>query len=150
MDAPPLPVRRRRFPPTFWVMVAFLVPALVLRVLTVTGSIRCLGPIEVALLCFPYALLLVLGWLLRNTRAAAMVVAAGAVAIAAVPLALALWLVAHRGPDFSGGWCGEGALVPGLFAGLQFVVAILVGVLAGLLVPPVDIARRGSGRSGSA
>ena len=156
MDAPPPSVQRPRFPPTFWVTVAFLVPASILRALTVTGSLRCLGAMESTLLVFPYALLLALGWLLRNTRAAAMVVAVGAVVITALPLTLGLWLVA-RGWRDAGGllgnsnlWCGEGALVPGLFAGLQFVVAILAGVLAGLLVPPVDIARRGSGPPRSA
>jgi hypothetical protein len=99
------------------------------RLLTVQASMRCLRSVDAALLTFPYGLLLLLAFLFKTTSPASAVVAAGTLVITVLPLTIGLGMVA-------GGWsdatvyCGEGGLLPGLFAGLQVLASILVGLLA--------------------
>jgi len=129
MDAPPHVEDAEPLPRSFWVAIGFLAPASILRLLTVQASMRCLGSGEVALLLFPYCLLLLLGFLFKTTPPASAVVAWGTVIITALPLTSGSSMVA-------GGWsnpsvyCGEVGLIPSLFAGLQVMAAILVGLLS--------------------
>ena len=99
------------------------------RLLTVQASMRCLRSTDVALLVFPYALLLLLVFLFRATPPASAVVAAGTFVITVLPLTLGLGMVA-KGWSGATVYCGEVGLLPGLFAVLQAIAAILVGLLA--------------------
>jgi hypothetical protein len=73
--------------------------------------------------------LLLLGLVFKTTPAASAVVAWGAVLITILPLTSGLRMVARGWSDASV-YCGEPALIPGLFAGLQVMAAMLVGLLA--------------------
>jgi hypothetical protein len=132
MDAPPPVKDPRRDSGTFWLTVAFLLPASILRVATVVGSLGCLGVGEVVFLCVPYATLFGLAWLVNHSKAAAAVVAICTVVTTAVPLLFfVLPIVALRWPHLRGFWCGLNSdLATGCFVGVQFFLTILTALIS--------------------